>query len=34
MHPQTFLAYGMNGHVIPTDHGAPVRLRVARHAGI
>jgi DMSO/TMAO reductase YedYZ molybdopterin-dependent catalytic subunit len=32
-HPQTFLAYGMNGQQIPTDHGAPVRLRVARQLG-
>jgi len=29
-HPQTFLAYGMNGPELPTPHGAPVRLRVAR----
>ncbi len=33
LHPQTFLAYGMNGQEIPTDHGAPVRLRVARQLG-
>jgi DMSO/TMAO reductase YedYZ molybdopterin-dependent catalytic subunit len=33
MHPQTFLAYGMNGKEMPTDHGAPVRLKVARQLG-
>jgi DMSO/TMAO reductase YedYZ molybdopterin-dependent catalytic subunit len=33
MHPQTFLAYGMNGQEIPIDYGAPVRLRVARQLG-
>lgn len=32
-HPQTLLAYGMNGEEIPADHGAPVRLRVARQLG-
>jgi DMSO/TMAO reductase YedYZ molybdopterin-dependent catalytic subunit len=32
-HPQTFLAYGMNGQELPTDHGAPVRLKVARQLG-
>jgi DMSO/TMAO reductase YedYZ molybdopterin-dependent catalytic subunit len=32
-HPQTLLAYGMNGAEIPTPHGAPVRLRVARQLG-
>jgi DMSO/TMAO reductase YedYZ molybdopterin-dependent catalytic subunit len=29
-HPQTLLAYGMNGQELPPPHGAPVRLRVAR----
>jgi len=33
LHPQTYLAYGMNGGDIPTEHGAPVRLRVARQLG-
>jgi DMSO/TMAO reductase YedYZ molybdopterin-dependent catalytic subunit len=33
LHPQTFLAYLMNGRELPTDHGAPVRLRVARQLG-
>ena len=32
-HPQTLLAYGMNGEAIPTGHGAPLRLRVARQLG-
>lgn len=32
-HPQTILAYGMNGKPLPTGHGAPVRLRVERHLG-
>lgn len=32
-HPQTLLAYGMNGHDLPAPHGAPVRLRVARQLG-
>ena len=33
LHPQTLLAYGMNGEALPLDHGAPVRLRVARQLG-
>ena len=33
LHPQTLLAYGMNGEALPADHGAPVRLRVARQLG-
>ena len=28
LHPQTLLAYGMNGRDLPVPHGAPVRLRV------
>jgi DMSO/TMAO reductase YedYZ molybdopterin-dependent catalytic subunit len=32
-HPQTFLAYGMNGDEIPTGHGGPLRLRVPRQLG-
>jgi DMSO/TMAO reductase YedYZ molybdopterin-dependent catalytic subunit len=32
-HPQTFLAYGMNGQDLPGPHGAPVRLKVARQLG-
>lgn len=33
LHPQTILAYGMNGRDLPTPHGAPVRLRVERQMG-
>lgn len=33
MHPQTLLAYGMNGHDLTVPHGAPVRLRVERQMG-
>jgi DMSO/TMAO reductase YedYZ molybdopterin-dependent catalytic subunit len=32
-HPQTLLAYGMNGKELPAEHGAPIRLRVARQLG-
>jgi DMSO/TMAO reductase YedYZ molybdopterin-dependent catalytic subunit len=32
-HPQTFLAYGLNGQDLPTPHGAPIRMRVARQLG-
>jgi len=32
-HPQTILAYGMNGHDLPVPHGAPVRLRVETQIG-
>jgi DMSO/TMAO reductase YedYZ molybdopterin-dependent catalytic subunit len=33
LHPQTILAYGMNGRDVPVPHGAPVRLRVERQLG-
>jgi DMSO/TMAO reductase YedYZ molybdopterin-dependent catalytic subunit len=33
MHPQTMLAYGMNGHVLGADHGAPLRLYSAVKLG-
>jgi len=33
LHPQTILAYGMNGRDLPVPHGAPVRLRVERQLG-
>lgn len=33
LHPQTILAYGMNGRDLPISHGAPVRLRVERQLG-
>jgi DMSO/TMAO reductase YedYZ molybdopterin-dependent catalytic subunit len=32
-HPQTILAYEMNGQPLPIPHGAPVRLRVERQLG-
>ena len=33
LHPQTILAYGMNGRDLPVPHGAPVRLRVETQMG-
>lgn len=33
LHPQTILAYGMNGRDLPLAHGAPVRLRVETQLG-
>ena len=33
MHPQTILAWGMNGQALPVGHGAPIRLRVERQLG-
>ncbi|TPG41334.1 molybdopterin-binding protein [Sphingomonas koreensis] len=32
-HPQTILAWAMNGHLLSVPHGAPVRLRVERQLG-
>jgi len=32
-HPQTILAYAMNGRDLPVQHGAPLRLRVERQLG-
>ncbi|WP_395672536.1 molybdopterin-binding protein [Phenylobacterium sp.] len=32
-HPQTILAYAMNGQTLPVAHGAPLRLRVERQLG-
>ena len=32
-HPQTILAYEMNGAPLPVPHGAPARLRVERQIG-
>lgn len=32
-HPQTILAYAMNGRDLPIKHGAPVRLRAELHIG-
>jgi len=33
LHPQTLVAYGMNGRELPAGHGAPARLRVTRQLG-
>ncbi|MDP6687843.1 MAG: molybdopterin-dependent oxidoreductase [Acidobacteriota bacterium] len=33
VHPQTILAYGLNGKDLPIGNGAPVRLRVERQCG-
>ena len=33
LHPQTVLAYGMNGGDLPAGHGGPLRMRVARQLG-
>jgi DMSO/TMAO reductase YedYZ molybdopterin-dependent catalytic subunit len=33
MHPQTFLAYGMNGDELPVGNGGPLRLRLPRQVG-
>jgi DMSO/TMAO reductase YedYZ molybdopterin-dependent catalytic subunit len=32
-HPQTILAYGMNGRELPVPHGGPLRLRVETQLG-
>ena len=32
-HPQTILAYGLNGAALPVMNGAPLRLRVERQLG-
>jgi DMSO/TMAO reductase YedYZ molybdopterin-dependent catalytic subunit len=32
-HPQTILAYELNGQVLPIKNGAPLRLRVERQLG-
>jgi DMSO/TMAO reductase YedYZ molybdopterin-dependent catalytic subunit len=33
LHPQTILAYGLNGKALPIENGAPLRLRVERQLG-
>ncbi len=33
VHPQTILAYAMNGEPLPVEHGAPLRVRVERQLG-
>lgn len=32
-HPQTILAYGMNGAPLPIENGAPLRVRIERQLG-
>ena len=32
-HPQTILAYGMNGKNLPIQHGAPIRVRMETQIG-
>jgi len=33
LHPQTLVAYGMNGGELPPAHGGPLRMRVPRQLG-
>ena len=33
LHPQTFLAYGLNGDELPVANGGPLRLRLPRQLG-
>ena len=33
LHPQTLIAYGMNGQDLPAEHGAPARLKLPRQLG-
>jgi DMSO/TMAO reductase YedYZ molybdopterin-dependent catalytic subunit len=33
LHPQTLLAYGMNGRDLPVAHGAPLRVRIETQLG-
>ena len=33
LHPQTFLAHGMNGKELPVGNGGPLRMRVPRNLG-
>lgn len=33
LHPQTLVAYGMNGGALPVGNGGPLRLRVPRQLG-
>jgi DMSO/TMAO reductase YedYZ molybdopterin-dependent catalytic subunit len=32
-HPQTILAYELNGQALPVEHGAPIRVRAERQLG-
>jgi len=33
LHPQTVIAHGMNGGILPGGHGGPLRMRVPRQLG-
>jgi DMSO/TMAO reductase YedYZ molybdopterin-dependent catalytic subunit len=33
LHPQTFLAYGLNGDELPVGNGGPLRMRLPRQLG-
>jgi DMSO/TMAO reductase YedYZ molybdopterin-dependent catalytic subunit len=33
LHPQTFIAYGLNGDELPVGNGGPLRLRLPRQLG-
>jgi DMSO/TMAO reductase YedYZ molybdopterin-dependent catalytic subunit len=33
LHPQTFLAYGLNGNELPVSNGGPLRVRLPRQLG-
>ena len=33
LHPQTLVAYGMNGSDLPFGNGGPLRMRVPRQLG-
>jgi len=33
LHPQTLLAYGMNGEELPVGFGGPLRMRLPRQLG-
>ena len=33
LHPQTYIAYGMNGDTLPVSLGGPLRMRVPRQLG-
>jgi DMSO/TMAO reductase YedYZ molybdopterin-dependent catalytic subunit len=33
LHPQTLVAYGMNGGELPVGNGGPLRMRVPRQLG-
>jgi DMSO/TMAO reductase YedYZ molybdopterin-dependent catalytic subunit len=33
LHPQTILAYELNGSALPIGNGAPIRVRIERQLG-